>query len=73
MPKILTPIRAVVTGVTGTLGEEVLHSCLANPRFEQVTALARKKINITNPKLKFVEVPDFNDLSKVEEQLKNLP
>jgi hypothetical protein len=61
----------IVTGATGNLGEEVLHSCLADPRFEHVTALARRDINITNPKLSVVKVKDFNDLSGVEDQLKD--
>jgi len=66
-----SPIRVIVTGVTGTLGAEVLDQCLAEPRIEGVTALVRKDLNISNSKLTVVKMDDFKDYSKIEEKIKN--
>jgi hypothetical protein len=65
------PIRVIVTGATGTLGAELLDQCLAEPRIEGVTALVRKDLNISHPKLTVIKLEDFKDYSKVEDQLKN--
>lgn len=64
-------IKVIVTGATGMVGEGVLHECLLNNNVEQVLIINRKPGGITHPKLKEIIHADFNDLSPVEEQLKN--
>lgn len=63
-------LRVIVTGVTGMVGEGVLHECLQSPKVEAVLALTRKPIGMTHPKLKEIIHNDFYDLSSVEEHLK---
>ncbi|WP_375443798.1 NAD-dependent epimerase/dehydratase family protein [uncultured Fibrella sp.] len=62
-------IRAIVTGVTGMVGEGVLHECLQDQRVEQVLSVSRKSCGMAHPKLKELIVPDFFDLSAVADQL----
>lgn len=52
-------INAIVTGVTGMVGEGVLLECLRNEQVESVLAVCRKPLDLTHPKLKVSVVPDF--------------
>jgi len=63
-------IKAIITGVTGMVGEGVLHECLQNDLVEQVLVLGRRPYGMTHPKLKEIVHGDLYDLSAVEEQLK---
>ncbi|TGL80301.1 epimerase [Leptospira yasudae] len=63
-------IKAVVTGVTGMVGEGVLHECLLDPEVEAVLVVGRKPYGLTHPKLKEVIVSDFFNLSPIESELK---
>lgn len=63
------PLRVIVTGATGMVGEGVLHECLQHPAVEAVLILNRKPLGLTHPKLKEVIHADFYDLSAVETQL----
>lgn len=63
------PLRVIVTGATGMVGEGVLHECLRHPAVETVLILNRKPLGLTHPKLKEIIHPDFYDLSAVEPQL----
>jgi hypothetical protein len=62
-------IKAIVTGVTGMVGEGVLHECLQHPDVESVLIINRKPSGITHPKLKEIVHPDFFDISPIESQL----
>ena len=62
-------IRAVITGVTGMVGEGVLHECLQSPDVEAVLVINRKPCGVTHAKLKEIIHPDFFDLSPLENQL----
>ncbi|MEO6284886.1 MAG: NAD-dependent epimerase/dehydratase family protein [Dyadobacter sp.] len=62
-------IKAIVTGVTGMVGEGVLHECLQHPDVESVLIINRKPSGIMHPKLKEIIHPDFFDLSPIESQL----
>jgi hypothetical protein len=64
-----TPLRVIITGTTGMVGEGVLHECLQHPDVAAVLVINRKPCGITHPKLKEVIHADFYDLSSVEEQL----
>ncbi len=63
-------IRAIVTGVTGMVGEGVLHECLLHSDVEQVLVITRKPTGIVHPKLKEIVHSNFYDLSAIEPQLK---
>jgi hypothetical protein len=64
-----TPIRAIVTGTTGMVGEGVLHECLLNPGVEAVLVINRRPCGVSHPKLTEITHKDFFDLSSIEGQL----
>ena len=64
-------IKAIVTGVTGMVGEGVMHECLLHPDVEQVLIINRKSSGVSHPKLKEIIHSNFFDLSAIEGQLKN--
>jgi len=61
--------KAIVTGVTGMVGEGVLHECLQHPDVEAVLVIGRRPYGITHPKLKEILHTDFHNLSAIENQL----
>jgi len=62
-------IKAIITGATGMVGEGVLHECLQHADVEKVLVIGRKTCGVTHPKLTELLVPDFYDLSTIENQL----
>ncbi|HEX4371864.1 MAG TPA: NAD-dependent epimerase/dehydratase family protein [Puia sp.] len=64
-----TPIKAIITGATGMVGEGVLHECLLHPQVESVLVINRKPCGVVHPKLKEIIHNDFFDLSSIEDQL----
>lgn len=62
-------IRAIITGVTGMVGEGVLHECLKDPDVESVLIINRKKASVQHPKLKEIIHTNFLDFSAIEGQL----
>jgi len=62
-------IKAIITGVTGMVGEGVLHECLLHPDVETVLVINRKPCGIVHPKLKEIIHQDFFDISGIEGQL----
>jgi hypothetical protein len=67
--KNITPIRVIITGVTGMVGEGVLHECLLTAEVEQVLVVSRRPSGITHPKLSEVIVENFFDLKSIESSL----
>jgi hypothetical protein len=65
-----TPIRAIITGTTGMVGEGVLHECLQNPQVDAVLVINRKPCGVTHAKLKEVIHPDFFNVVPIQDQLK---
>jgi uncharacterized protein YbjT (DUF2867 family) len=63
------PIRAIITGATGMVGEGVLFECLNNPNVEQVLVINRKPCGYTHAKLKEIIHADFYDISSIANQL----
>lgn len=59
----------LVTGVTGMVGEGVLHECLQHPSIASVVVLSRKPSGVTHPKLREILHGDFFDLSSIRSQL----
>jgi len=55
--------RLVIVGATGMVGGYALRYALENPAVESVTAIGRRKLGISHPKLKEVLHQDFADCS----------
>jgi hypothetical protein len=62
-------IRAIITGVTGMVGEGVLHECLLHPSVAEVLVVGRKPCGVAHPKLKEIIHKDFFNLSAIQQQL----
>jgi uncharacterized protein YbjT (DUF2867 family) len=71
MTNIATPEqkRLVVVGATGMVGGYALHYAFENPSVASVTALVRRTLGISHPKLKEVLHQDFADCSALAEPL----
>jgi len=61
--------RLVIVGATGMVGGYALRYALANPAVASVTAIGRKTVGISHPKLKEVLHRDFADCSALAETL----
>ncbi|WP_409344645.1 NAD-dependent epimerase/dehydratase family protein [Paenibacillus sp. MBLB4367] len=62
-------IRVLITGVTGMVGEGVLHECLLHPEVEQVLVVNRRPCGVKHPKLTEILHADFLDLTSIADQL----
>jgi hypothetical protein len=62
-------IHAIITGVTGMVGEGVLHECLHHPEVEKILVLTRKPSGIVHPKVREIIHTNFHDLSAIENHL----
>lgn len=62
-------MRILVTGATGTAGSAVIRQAIADPRISLITALTRRPLAVSDPKLTVVEVQDFLDYAPVTERL----
>lgn len=69
MQTAITPIRVIITGASGMVGEGVLHECLKSDLVKEVLVLGRRTCGTTHPKLKELLHSNFHDLSPVAEQL----
>jgi hypothetical protein len=64
-------IKAIITGVTGMVGEGVLAEALSHPEVEKVLVINRKPCGVVHPKLNELIHTDFLDLSAVSEKLRD--
>ncbi|HEX7691821.1 MAG TPA: epimerase [Sediminibacterium sp.] len=64
------PIKVIITGATGMVGEGVLLTCLGDPEVAEVLVIGRKHCHISHPKLRELLVPDFFSLAEYREQWK---
>lgn len=64
------PMKVILTGTTGMVGEGVLLECLDNPTVDHVLSVSRRSCGRTHAKLTECLVPDFRDVSAVREQLR---
>ena len=62
-------IKAIVTGATGMVGEGVMHECLLHDDVEEVLVVGRRPCGVNHPKLKETIVPDFFNLTSIQDQL----
>ncbi len=58
--------RALLLGATGLVGHFTLQYLLESPRYQEIIALTRRKLDIDNPKL-WVAVIDFDNLDQNSE------
>ncbi|HVV55680.1 MAG TPA: hypothetical protein VHC47_10165 [Mucilaginibacter sp.] len=68
---MIKPIKVIVTGATGMVGEGVLHECLLHPMVAEVLIVNRRPLGLDHPKLKEIIHKDFFDISPIETQLKD--
>jgi uncharacterized protein YbjT (DUF2867 family) len=61
--------RVVIVGATGMVGGYALRYALDHPSLGSVTAIGRKKLGLSHPKLNEILHPDFADCSALEEAL----
>jgi uncharacterized protein YbjT (DUF2867 family) len=66
----LETFRVIITGATGMVGEGVLLECLASAAVERVLVVGRRPYGVAHAKLEECIVPDFGDLTGVEERLR---
>jgi uncharacterized protein YbjT (DUF2867 family) len=64
------PIKVIITGSTGMVGEGVLFECLQNPNVSEVLIVNRRHYEIQHQKLKEIIVPDFFQLNHYAESIK---
>jgi hypothetical protein len=63
-------IKAIITGVTGMVGEGVLMESLLHPDVEKVLVINRRPCGTINPKLTEILHANFFDLAPIADQLK---
>jgi uncharacterized protein YbjT (DUF2867 family) len=63
-------INAIITGVTGMVGEGVLMESLLHPDVEKVLVINRKPCGVVHPKLTEIIHANFFDISPIAERLK---
>src|SRR6202521_2279156 len=61
--------RIAIVGATGMVGEYAVRYALDDPAVVRVTAIGRKKLGISHPKLKEVLHRDFADCSALAKPL----
>jgi uncharacterized protein YbjT (DUF2867 family) len=61
--------KLVIMGATGMVGGYALRYALEHPAVSRVTAIGRRKLGMSHPKLKEVLHPDFADCSALAEPL----
>jgi uncharacterized protein YbjT (DUF2867 family) len=64
--------RIAIFGATGLAGSGVLRACLADPEVAEIVALTRRPLDCAGPKLREIHVENFNDLSPLTSELKNV-
>ena len=67
--QVSSQTRVAIVGATGMVGGYALRYALENPIVGRVTAIGRKTLGISHPKLKEVLHQDFADCSALTEAL----
>jgi uncharacterized protein YbjT (DUF2867 family) len=63
------PMRVIIFGATGMVGQGVLRECLVDPGVERVLVVGRSPTGVHNAKLTEIIHDDFTDYSAIEAQL----
>lgn len=66
----MPPIKVIITGATGMVGEGVLFECLQNELVAEVLIISRRHYEMQHPKLKELLVPDFFKMGTFAENIK---
>ncbi len=61
--------KVIITGVTGMVGEGVLHECLHHPQIEKILVVGRRPCGIIHPKVTEIVHDDFYDFTSIEDKL----
>lgn len=61
--------KIIITGVTGMVGEGVLHECLQSAAIEKVLVITRKPCGVSHAKLTEIIHQDFFDIAPISSQL----
>ena len=60
--------KAIVFGSSGFVGSHLLSGLLSSPDYDQVTAVVRKNLNITHPKLRIL-LGDYDSLAGLKSEI----
>jgi len=61
---------ALVFGSTGLVGGELVRELLEQPGFERITAIARRNLPVSHPKLEVLILDDYSHLEKYKDKFK---
>ncbi len=63
-------LKVIITGVTGMVGEGVLHECALNPDVEEVLCVTRRPGSYKHAKVKEIVLDDFFKVEPIAQQLR---
>jgi uncharacterized protein YbjT (DUF2867 family) len=63
------PMRVIIFGATGMVGQGVLRECLVDPGIDRVLVVGRSPTGVRSAKLTEITHDDFTDYSAIEPQL----
>lgn len=63
-------IKVIVTGITGMVGEGVMHECLQSDLVSEVLIISRRDAGFAHPKLKSIVHKEMKDISSIANQIK---
>jgi uncharacterized protein YbjT (DUF2867 family) len=66
------PMKVLILGASGMVGQGVLRECLLDPEVSRVVSVGRSALPANDPKLVDLIAPDLFDLSSLESQLAGL-
>jgi hypothetical protein len=66
------PMKTLLFGATGMVGNAVLETCLATPIVEEVRVITRRPLMNTSPKLRTYVHKDFLDYSTAQEAFRSI-
>ncbi|MFE1958756.1 epimerase [Streptomyces sp. NPDC059479] len=65
-------MNVVIFGVSGMVGQGVLHACLRDERIRSVLVVVRTPLAVSHPKLREIVHSDFTDLTAIRDELVGL-
>lgn len=67
---VMMEVNAVITGVTGMVGEGVLYECLNHSSVNKILAINRRPCDVQHEKLEEIIHDNFFDFDSIREQLR---
>jgi hypothetical protein len=64
-----THMKVIITGVTGMVGEGVMHECMISPLVDKILVIGRRSSGIQHPKVEEIILPVFDDPGIALEQV----